>query len=408
MPVETTSGMHRTDRHSGLSLSRKQGKATMVIVVDENVPYGREAFGLLGAVRMAQGRKISREMLADVDALVVRSITKVDRELLEGTPVRFVGTCTIGEDHVDKALLASQGITFSSAPGCNANSVGEYIIAALLHLAEKHGLTLAGMKLGIVGVGNVGKCVRQKAEALGLQCVLNDPPRFEKEGGDPIFRPIDEILDCDIITFHVPIEKAGPNATWHLADAAFLSRMKPGGILINSSRGPVVDNQALKSVLREGSLRAAVLDVWEAEPRVDTELLDLVDIGTPHIAGYSFDGKVNGTRQVYEAFCASLNRRPEWDPSPLLPAPDCRQLTINPGESDALSGAVRAVYEIMADDARMREMLALTTSEEQSAWFDRLRKEYPRRREFFNTRVSFSRPDEAVERAFSGVGFHCV
>ncbi len=380
----------------------------MVVLVDENVPYGREAFGLLGEVRTAHGRKISREMLADADALVVRSITKVNRDLLEGTPVRFVGTCTIGEDHVDKAWLQSQGITFSSAPGCNANSVGEYITAALLHLSEKHGLTLAGMKLGIVGVGNVGRRVRQKAEALGLQCVLNDPPRFEAESGDPVFRPIGEILDCDIVTFHVPIEKTGPHATWHLADAAFLSRMKPGAILINSSRGPVVDNQALKSALQEGRLRAAVLDVWEGEPQVDTELLKLADIATPHIAGYSFDGKVNGTRQVYEALCASLNRPAEWDPSPLLPAPDCPEVTIDPSNTGALSGAVRAVYEIMSDDARMREMLALTAPEEQSAWFDRLRKEYPRRREFFNTRATFTRPGTELEKVFSGVGFRCA
>ena len=380
----------------------------MVILVDENVPYGREAFGLLGEVRTAHGRKISREMLADVDALVVRSITKVNCDLLDGTPVRFVGTCTIGEDHVDKAWLKAMGIAFSSAPGCNANSVGEYITAALLYLAERHGLSLAGMKLGIVGVGNVGKRVRQKAEAMGLQCVLNDPPRFDAEGGDPIFRPLEEILDCDFITFHVPIEKTGPYATWHLADADFLSRMKPGAILINSSRGPVVDNQALKLALRGEALRAAVLDVWEGEPRVDTELLERVDIATPHIAGYSFDGKVNGTRQVYEALCASLNRPAEWDPTPLLPEPDCPQLAVDPSETGALSGAVRAVYEIMSDDARMRDMLALDTPEERSAWFDRLRKEYPRRREFFNTRVIFARPDSALERFFSGVGFRCV
>ena len=379
----------------------------MVILVDENVPYGREAFGLLGEVRTAHGRKISREMLADVDALVVRSITKVNADLLEGTPVRFVGTCTIGEDHVDKAWLAGRGIAFSSAPGCNANSVGEYITAALLHLAGKHGLSLPGMKLGIVGVGNVGKRVWKKAEALGLQCVLNDPPRFENEGGDPVFRPIDEILDCDFITFHVPLEKTGPHATWHLADAAFLSRMKPGAVLLNSSRGGVVDNPALKTALREGRLRGAVLDVWEGEPRVDTELLQLVDIATPHIAGYSFDGKVNGTRQVYEALCATVDRPAEWDPSPLLPMPDCPDLTVDPHAADALSGAVRAVYAIMEDDARMREMLALATPEEQSAWFDRLRKEYPRRREFFNTRVAFTQADTAAERLFTGVGFRC-
>ncbi len=376
----------------------------MKILVDENVPYGREAFGLLGEVVTAHGRKISRDMLVDADALVVRSITKVNRELLEGTPVRFVGTCTIGEDHIDKAWLAENGVAFSSAPGCNANSVGDYITAALLHLAEKHTLDLSSMKLGIVGVGNVGGRVWKKAEALGLECVLCDPPRFEREG-DPRFRPLDELLDCDLITFHVPMEKSGPHPTWHHCDGALMARMKPGVILLNSSRGAVVDNAALKTALRSGQVRAAVLDVWEGEPRPDLELLGLTDIATPHIAGYSFDGKVNGTRQICEALCASLGLPAAWDPRPLLPAPECPELTVNAGDPDAVHGAVRKVYDIMADDARMREIALQDGPEAQAAFFDRLRKEYPRRREFFNTRMIVQPEAPIVAATLSGIGF---
>jgi len=231
------------------------------IVADENIPYVREAFGPLAEVRTMSGRAISREALAGADALLVRSITKVNTALLDGTPVRFVATATIGEDHIDKQWLAAQKIGFSSAPGCNANSVGDYVTAALLHLAQRHGFALDQMSLGIVGVGNVGKRVHAKAAGLGLRCVLNDPPLYD-QAADPKYRPLDEVLVCDIITFHVPLEKGGRYPTWHLADAPFLARMKPGSILINSSRGAVVDNPALKAALREGHLCGKASRWW--------------------------------------------------------------------------------------------------------------------------------------------------
>lgn len=376
----------------------------MRILVDENVPYGREAFGTLGEVVTAHGRAVCRDMLADVDALVVRSITKVNADLLDGTPVRFVGTCTIGEDHVDKEWLAANGVAFSSAPGCNANSVGDYITAALLTLEQRLGLDLSSMSLGIVGVGNVGTKVAAKAAALGMTCVLNDPPRQEREGGGA-FRPLSDILACDIITFHVPIEKAGPHPTYHLCDKRLLAAMKPGVIVLNSSRGPVVDNTALKAALADGSVRAAVLDVWEGEPAPDLDLVAAAAIATPHIAGYSFDGKVNGTRQVYEALCRALGRLPEWDPAPLLPPPDCPELLVDPRRAGAVFEAVSTVYDISADDARMRGILSQEGREAQAAWFDRLRKEYPRRREFFNTRVQMAVPDSEMAGKLGGLGF---
>ncbi len=376
----------------------------MKIIADENIPYVREAFSAFGTVHTLPGRAITREALADANVLLVRSITRVDRDLLEGTPVRFVATATIGEDHVDKAYLQEKGIAFSAAPGCNAGSVCQYVTAALLSLADAFGLRLDAMTLGIVGVGNVGGRVWKAAEALGMRCMLNDPPLADKTG-DPRYRPIAEILDCDIITLHTPLEKTGPYPTWHLADASFLGRMQRDGILINTARGAVADNQVVTAALQEGHLRAAVLDVWENEPHPEIALVEAAFIATPHIAGYSFDGKVNGTRQIYEALCAHLGVTPTWDPSPLLPAPECPEIRVNPDDPRAVSGAVRAVYDIMRDDAAMRGILTVPESE-RGAYFDRLRKEYPRRREFFNTRVRLTRSNTQVAATLSGIGFN--
>jgi erythronate-4-phosphate dehydrogenase len=378
----------------------------MKIVVDENIPYGREAFSTLGEVVTMPGRAVDTAALADAEMLMVRSITKVNESLLAGTPVRFVATATIGEDHIDKAYLSQRGIGFSSAPGCNANSVGQYVTAALLELAHEHGFRLEGKTLGIVGVGNVGKRVLAKASAMGMECVLNDPP-LARETGDAKYRSIEEILACDIVTVHVPLTKDGPDPTHHLVDETFLRGMKPGGILINSSRGPVADGEAIKWALDEGPLKACVLDVWEGEPVVDPELLKQVFIATPHIAGYSFDGKVNGTRQIYEAACAFLDIEPTWDPSPLLPEPECLEVRV-PGDAEdceaALREAVRQVYDIHKDDAAMRDMLAADAADH-GAFFDQLRKTYPRRREFFNTRAVLKPENEAMRAMLSGVGF---
>ncbi len=378
----------------------------MIILADENIPYAREAFAELGTVKTAPGREIDRAMLAEAGMLLVRSITKVNAGLLDGTPVEFVGTATIGEDHIDRDYLAAQGIGFSSAPGCNAVSVGEYIVGALLVLAEKHDLELAQLKLGIVGVGNVGGRVLERAEALGMTCVLHDPPLAESAGGSR-YASLDAILACDIVTFHVPLLRNGPYPTWHLADAAFLSGLAPSAILINTSRGPVVDNAALEEALVRGRLRGAVLDVWEGEPEVDARLLQAADIATPHIAGYSFDGKVNGTLQIYQAACRHLGVAPDWDPGPLLPPPPCPVLTCDSGDPTALAGAVKAVYDIMGDDAALRAVLEIPEAGRASA-FDGLRKNYPDRREFSNTLIEIDPADAALEALLAGIGFRCA
>lgn len=375
----------------------------MKILADENIPYVREAFAGLGDVCTMSGRAMTADSVRDANLLLVRSVTKVNASLLEGSSVHFVATATIGEDHIDKAWLAGNGVSFSSAPGSNSGSVAQYIATALLELAAEHSLDLGKLRLGVIGVGNVGSKVRRVGEALGMKCVLNDPPLWRKTG-DPSYRSLDEALQCDIVTIHVPLTKEGPDATRYLADDSFFARMKPGSILINSSRGAVVEGEALHRALDSGHLRAAVLDVWEGEPNIDRTLLEKVFIGTPHIAGYSFDGKVNGTRQIYVAACDFAGAAPSWNPAPLLPAPECPEVTVNPDEPDALLKAVRAVYDIRRDDAATRRLLTVPEGE-CGRLFDQLRKEYPRRREFFNTRAGLTCADAALEKKLAGLGY---
>lgn len=378
----------------------------MRIVVDENIPYGREAFETLGEVTLRPGRGITNGDLKDAELLLVRSITKVNAALLDGTRVRFVATATIGEDHIDKEYLQEKGIAFSSAPGCNANSVADYIVASLLHLAEVRGFTLTERKIGVVGHGNVGSKVAGRVCALGMECVVNDPP-LARETGDPKFRPLDEIFDCSIITFHVPLTKAGPDATHHLVNDAFLRKIKTGTLIINTSRGSVIDGKALQAALEDGRVGASVLDVWEGEPNIDLDLFANLALGTPHIAGYSFDGKVNGTRQVYEAACAHLGVKPSWDPSPLLPAPETPLVEADGAVENVqteLRRIVRCVYDILRDDEALRAIIKMPAGE-RGPYFDRLRKDYPRRREFFNTKAVVSPSNPALEQAIAGIGF---
>ena len=378
----------------------------MKIIVDENIPYGREAFESLGKVVLRPGRAISADDVRDAEMLMVRSITKVNAALLDGSNVRFVATATIGVDHLDEHYLRERGIEYASAPGCNANSVGEYVAAALLVLAESRGFTLKNRKLGIIGHGNVGKRVEQKARALGMDVVLNDPP-LARSTRSLRYRPLDAIFECPIITTHVPLTKTGPDPTWHLLNAEFFAHCKTGTIIMNTSRGSVCDGNALRAALESGKIGAAALDVWEGEPHVDLELLSNCAITTPHIAGYSFDGKVNGTRQIYEAACAFLGVTPTWDPAPLLPEPDVPEVYVNgaaaPIQSE-LEATVAKAYSILEDDARMRLLLTMPSAE-RGPYFDRLRKEYPRRREFHNTRAIVSPRNTAVSDTLRHLGF---
>ena len=327
------------------------------IVADENIPYVQEAFGSLGKVKLVPGRSISPSTIRDAQVLLVRSVTKVNRELLDHSPIQFVGTATAGLDHIDSEYLQARGIAFASAQGGNANSAAEYVITALLILAQRQGLTLSRKSIGIVGVGNIGRLVKAKAEALGMTVVPNDPPLARETGGKK-YRPLEEALDCDVVTLHVPLNFEGPFRTFHLFNNSRLAHLKPSAIFINTSRGEVVDTQALLSRLQKKPQGATVLDVWESEPDISWELFKLVSLGTPHIAGYSLDGKAQGTFLIYQALCQHLGLKPTWSPSDSLPAPALPQPAIDPkGNSSehSLCDLVTRIYNLEADHTRMAD-----------------------------------------------------
>jgi erythronate-4-phosphate dehydrogenase len=373
----------------------------MKIVADENIPFVKGCFSSAGDVITIHGRKITPEVLKDADALLVRSITKVRRDLLEGTNVKFVGTATIGFEHIDIDYLAGENIGFASAPGSNANSVAEYAVSALLNLADKYKFDIAEKSIGIVGVGNVGSRVEKKAKALGMKVVLNDPP-LKRQSGDEKYRPIEEIFDCSIVTLHVPLVSEGIDKTYHLADEKFFKSLKPGAIFINTSRGRAADTPALKKAVTAGKIKVCVLDVWENEPNIDIELVSLVDFGTAHIAGYSYDGKVAGMIMIYDAFCKFFDIEPKFRIEDFLPAPQIERIIIGKDEKNPLLSAVNMLYDIKKDDQTLRQIIK-EPAEKRGAYFDTLRRNYHTRREFQNTVVSVK--DKKLQRIFEGLGF---
>lgn len=380
----------------------------MKIIADENIPCAEQAFASLGEVRLVPGRGMQAEQVQDADILLVRSVTAVDPALLADSAVRFVGSATIGFDHVDRAYLQQRGIGFATAPGCNATSAAEYVVSALLVLAERKGFALAGKSVGIIGCGNVGSRVRERLAALGMHCVVNDPP-LQAQGGHDDFVSLEEVLQADVITVHVPYTRDGVYPTHHLVDETVLRKLQPGALFINTSRGAVTDNQALEALLAERDDLSVVLDVWEGEPAINMSLLQRVDLGTPHIAGYSLDGKLRGTEMIYRAACDWFGLPGQWRAADFLPAGsviDCSEPE-DMSASAMLRAAVFSTYDIRADDARLRTMLSLPTGE-QPAYFDRLRKEYPVRREFSTCSVLVSDTGSECEQLLRGLGFPVV
>ncbi|MFH0992350.1 MAG: 4-phosphoerythronate dehydrogenase [bacterium] len=353
------------------------------IVVNKHTPYAVEAFQQFGDVIALDTLAVTPEAVRDADILIVRSETKVNEALLKESSVRFVGTVTIGTDHVDLEYLSSRGIAFASAPGCNSKSVTEYIASVLLHIAVQEKFALKGKTIGVVGAGNVGSKVVVMAQSLGMRVLQNDPP-LRRATGDPTYLPLDELMDADFITLHVPLTKTGEDATVHLFDEHRIARMKPGAVLINTSRGPVVEPEALKRALRARHLGAAVLDVWKGEPLVDPELLGFCLFGTPHIAGHSLDGKVNGLRMVFDKLCEFLSRENQWTLNHLIPVPTEPLLQIDPRErtvEEDLIHLCRACYSLEEDDELLRKISTLPESE-RGKYFMRLRSEYRIRWEF--------------------------
>ena len=356
----------------------------MKIVVDEVIPFGREVFQTLGEVHTAPGRDITPEMVKDAELLIIRTVTKANRNLLEGSRVRFVGTVTIGTDHLDQAFLHERGISYASAPGCNANSVAEYVTAGLCRAAQRLNWTLQGKSIAVIG-GNVGSRVVEKTQALGLEVLCNDPPKA-RATRDSRYLPLQDVLGADIVSLHVPLNREGKDATWHLADQDFFRRMKKGALFINTARGKVMDSAALAEALGTGHLSGAIVDVWETEPKIDPELAKQVLIATAHIAGYSFDGRISGLRQIYEAACNILGFACSCDFDSLIPPLEHPEILLKDSSQDALFQAIQEAYDIGFDDAELRRLVALEPSR-QAVEFDRLHLEYRRRREFSQYRI---------------------
>ncbi|UST83417.1 4-phosphoerythronate dehydrogenase PdxB [Pseudomonas siliginis] len=376
----------------------------MLIVADENIPLLDAFFAGFGDIRRVPGRSIDRATVEQADVLLVRSVTNVNRALLEGSKVRFVGTCTIGTDHLDLDYFNEAGICWSSAPGCNARGVVDYVLGSLMTLAEIEGADLTQRTYGVVGAGEVGGRLIKVLKGLGWNVKVCDPPRQAAEGGDHV--SLEQIIEqCDVISLHTPLTRSGNNATWHLFDQQRLQQLKQGAWLINAARGPVVDNAALREVLLEREDLQAVLDVWEKEPEVDPALAELCVLATPHIAGYSLDGKQRGTAQIYQAYCAFSGQPAAIQLSDLLPATWLSEVSLH-GDCDpawALAMLCRGVYDPRRDDADFRRSLVGNVAEQRSA-FDALRKQYPVRREIEGLKVRIEGESPLLRQIVAALG----
>lgn len=374
----------------------------MKLVVDENMPYVQQLFAHLGEIVAVNGRKLDAATVADADILLVRSVTKVNEALLrDNHKLQFVGSATIGTDHVDLDYLAARNIPFSNAPGCNATSVGEYVFIALLELAAKYGTSLKQRTVGIVGAGNTGTAVAKCLKAYGVATLLCDPPKA-RQGDNRLLYPLATLLhECDVITLHVPLTETGVDATHHLLDVQRLQALKPGCWLINASRGEVIDNQALIRVKQQRPDIALALDVWEGEPNPISELVALADFATPHIAGYSLEGRARGTLMLYAKLQQMLGLAQTQTLADLLPMRWNRRLEINaaPTESELLA-LCRFVYDLRDDDRQFRKIHQIPGE------FDNMRKNHRHRREFSALaleNLSGSGVDWLFELGFSGV-----
>ena len=364
----------------------------MQIFADENMPLVQQFFAELGNVTLFNGRDLTAEQVNQADILLVRSVTNVDARLLDANQrLKFVGTATIGMDHVDTQYLSRRGIAFSSAPGCNAQSVVEYVLSSLWYLADKYQWTLTSKTIGIVGVGNIGSRLASALKALNINVLLCDPLRAEQESGfnHTAFETL--LAKADVISFHTPLINTGPWPTRHMINAQTLKVLKPDCALINASRGAVIDNQALLSELSASAARRpVVLDVWENEPDILTTLLLYVDIATAHIAGHSVEGKARGTEMLYQRCCEVLNVKPDKQLNALLAQPVIQkvQISANFGLPD-VQNLARLLYDVRRDDAIFRHNLPIYG-------FDWIRKNYPARREFSSLHIESTAADGAL------------
>lgn len=375
----------------------------MRIVADEQIWGVPDVFEEIGDVRVLPSDAIRKTVLRDAEALIVRSVTPVDERLLDGTPVRFVGSATSGTDHVDLSWLESAGIRFADAAGCNAQPVSEYVLAALLEVAHRRSFDLASKTLGIVGVGHIGTRVAAWATALGMRVLLCDPPRDRLEGRGFVTL-LDIAREAEIVTVHVPLTHKGEDRTAGMVDADWLGQLRSGLVLVNTSRGEVVDEGALAAHIDSGRCGGAVLDVWRNEPAIDPSLLDRVDIGTPHIAGYSMDASRRATRTIRDALeqwtgieigAGDVETDVDED---LLEI----QSKLGGTQQSDIRRIVWEAFDVRAADQSFRAAI----DAEPAAGFERLRRGYRGRREFRHYRVRHASPESCIHNFLSHMGFH--
>lgn len=372
------------------------------VVADDKIPFLEGVLEPYAVVKYLPGSKITREVVKDADALLIRTRTKCTPELLEGSAVKFIGTATIGFDHIDTRYCEKKKIRWVNAPGCNSFSVQQYMCAALLKMAQDFRFRLREKTIGIIGVGNVGSKVEIFARLMGMNVLLNDPPRERREGPEN-FHDLDTVLkQSDIITLHVPLQVVGEDATWHLIDELTAKKIKKGAWLINTSRGEVADTHVLHQLLDSGRITGAVIDVWENEPDIDLSLMNKAFIATPHIAGYSTDGKANGTSMVVRSFAEFFGLPlKDWYPEK-LPPPQNPVIEINCSNKhieDIIREAIFHTYDITGDDFRLRFS---------PADFEKHRGNYPVRREFQAYKVKLSGSTPEIHKILTDLRFQVL
>ena len=369
------------------------------IVADEKIPFLKGVIEPYASIKYMAGKEIDSKAIADANALLIRTRTKCTGHLLKDSGVKFIGTATIGFDHIDTRYCDTNDIRWANAPGCNSSSVQQYMVAALLRISHEFRFRLKDKTLGIIGAGNVGWKVEKAASILGMNVLVNDPPRERREG-EKGFARIEKVLtESDILTFHVPLTVVGEDRTFHMINEKILKKVKRGTWLINTSRGEVADSTAVKQALESGRLAGVVLDVWEHEPDIDHELMHRTFISTPHIAGYSTDGKANGTAMIVNQMAHFFNLPvKEWYPE-VLPEPSSPEIEINCkglDEEDILRIAVEHSYNISEDDLKLRFA---------PADFEKQRGDYPLRREFPAYTLKLKNGNKKIKGMLDKLGF---
>ncbi|MCB9207090.1 MAG: 4-phosphoerythronate dehydrogenase PdxB [Ignavibacteriales bacterium] len=373
----------------------------MKIIADDKIPFLKGVLEPYGNIEYYPGKEITKDKIIDADALIIRTRTKCNADLLYDTNVKLITTATIGYDHIDTNYCEENNLKWLNAPGCNSLSVHQYITTVLLHIAEKENIDLTQKVLGIVGVGNVGSKIQKAANALGMKILLNDPPRERNESNSK-FVSLEKIKEeADIITFHVPLNNDGIDKTYHLADEKFFNELNKMPIIINSSRGEVVETSAIKNAIKNKKVSNVILDVWENEPEIDLELLEMTDISTPHIAGYSAEGKANGTSVCVNAVNKFFNLgiQENWYPTEIPLSKNGNEIEIdcsNKNDQQILSEAVSQTYDLLYDSILLKKS---------PETFEKQRGDYPIRREFSNYKVKLKSNNSSVEKKIKKLGF---